>query len=111
MKICVIGSRSITSFDLTPYVPKEAELIITGGAKGVDALAEEYADKNGLSKLVIRPNYRLYGRAAPLKRNEIMIDLADMVLAVWNGASRGSEYSIRYAEKTGERILVIQPEE
>ncbi len=108
MKICVVGSRSITSFDLAPYIPREAKLIITGGAKGIDALAEEYADKIGLSKLIIRPNYRRYGRAAPLLRNEEMIDMADMVLAVWDGKSKGCEYSIRYAENTGKKILVVR---
>ncbi|MBQ8173911.1 MAG: hypothetical protein IJ009_00750 [Clostridia bacterium] len=82
MKICVVGSRSITSFDLAPYIPREVELMITGGAKGIDSLAEEFADKNSISKLVIRPNYRRYGRAAPLLRNEEMINMADMVLAV-----------------------------
>ena len=107
MKVCVIGSRSISSFDLTPYIPNETELLITGGAKGIDTMAEEYADKHGISKLIVRPNYRLYGHGAPLKRNEIMIDLADVVLAVWDGASRGTAYGLQYAEKRGKHFLII----
>jgi hypothetical protein len=54
MKICVIGSRGIENFDLGPYIPREASLIVTGGARGVDTLAEEYANKNGISKKTIR---------------------------------------------------------
>ena len=108
MKICIVGSRSITDFCLTPYVPNDAEMIITGGAKGVDTLAEEYADAHGIAKLIIRPEYSLYGRAAPLKRNEQMIYLSDFVLVIWDGISRGSAYAIRYAEKTGKPMRVVR---
>ena len=68
MKILIAGSRSITDFDLSPYVPSEFDTIISGGADGIDALAEEYADLHRLSKYIIRPRYKAYGRAAPLKR-------------------------------------------
>ena len=44
----------------------------------VDTLAEQYADKNRLSKYIMRPRYDLYGRAAPLKRNEEMIKIIQM---------------------------------
>ena len=45
MKTLIAGSRGIDTFDLSPYVPKDTTLIISGGAKGIDALAEEYANK------------------------------------------------------------------
>ena len=73
MKLLVVGSRSIESFDLSKYINKEVSLIISGGAKGVDTLAEKYADKHGISKLILRPNYNLYGKAAPLLRNKQMV--------------------------------------
>lgn len=41
MKLLVVGSRSIESFDLSKYINKEVSLIISGGAKGVDTLAEK----------------------------------------------------------------------
>ena len=44
MKLLIAGSRSIKEFDLSLHVPTETELIISGGAEGVDRLAEEYAD-------------------------------------------------------------------
>ena len=40
MKLMIAGSRSITAFELSPYVPDGVTLIITGGASGIDALAE-----------------------------------------------------------------------
>ncbi len=70
MKLLIAGSRSISEFDLEPYIPYETDTIISGGAKGLDAVAERYADEHGLQKIVIRPQYERYRRAAPLKRNE-----------------------------------------
>ena len=73
----------------------------------MDKIAEKYADDNKISKLILRPDYRFYGRVAPLKRNEIMVDIADAVLVVWDGVSRGSAYTIEYAKKKGKKIKVI----
>ena len=70
MKLLIAGSRSINEFDLEKYVPRETTMIITGGAYGIDVLAERIADKKRLSKLVLRPRYDLYGKAAPIKRNQ-----------------------------------------
>lgn len=107
MKIMVAGSRSITEFDLSEYIPKNAELIISGGASGIDTLAEKFADKHRISKLVIYPNYKLYGKAAPLKRNEIMVDLADDILIIWDGKSRGTKYTVEYAKKKNKNVNII----
>ena len=108
MKILIAGSRSIESFDLTPYISETVELIISGGANGVDRLAEEFADRKGISKLVLRPKYKIYGKRAPLLRNEIMVDLADEVLLIWDGASRGTEHTLKYAEKKGKKLTIIK---
>ncbi len=108
MKLLIAGSRSIKEFDLTPYVPEEVDLIICGGAEGVDSIAEEYADTHRMSKLVLRPHYELYGRAAPLKRNEKMIEIADAVLVVWDGKSRGARYTAEYAKKKNKPITEVK---
>ncbi len=70
MKLLIVGSRSITDFDLSPYIPEDVDIIISGGASGVDTIAERYSDKNNISKLILRPDYKKYGLFAPLKRNE-----------------------------------------
>ena len=104
MKIMIAGSRSIEEFDLSGYISEDVELIISGGASGIDTLAEKFADKN---KLIIYPNYKLYGRAAPLKRNEIMVDLADEILIIWDGKSRGTKYTAEYAKKKNKNVNII----
>ena len=107
MKLMIAGSRTITDFNLENYISNDVELIISGGAKGIDTLAEKYADKHNLSKLVLRPKYNLYGKGAPLKRNEEMIDIADSILVIWDKKSTGTKYTIDYAKKKSKPINVI----
>ncbi len=107
MKLLIAGYRSITDFDLERLIPKETEFIICGGAGGIDRLAEQYADKHKISKLVLQPEYAKYGKGAPLKRNETMVDLADSVLIVWDGFSKGTKYTMEYAKRAGKTLTVI----
>ena len=108
MKLLIAGSRSITSFDLSPYVPDEVDLIITGGAKGIDTLAEAYAKERGIPTLTVKPRYEKYGRAAPILRDEEMVDMADAVLVIWDGVSRGSKHTADYARKKGKPLVVTE---
>ena len=107
MKLLIIGSRSIVDFDLEDHVPDDVDLIISGGARGMDTVAERYADSHSIKKLIIRPQYERYGRGAPLKRNDEMVELCDAVLAVWDGNSRGTKYTLDYARKKGKKIIEI----
>lgn len=108
MKLLVVGSRSITNFDLSPYIPADTELIISGGAGGIDTIAEKYADEHRLSKLILRPQYGLYKKGAPLKRNDKMVDISDKVLVIWDGISRGTKHTIDYAQKIGKETLIVR---
>lgn len=107
MKLLIIGSRTIDDIDISPYIPQNVSLIISGGASGVDTLAEKYADKHKISKLIMYPQYNLYKRGAPLKRNEKMIEVADEVLVFWDGKSKGTKYSIDFATKQGKNVNVV----
>ena len=108
MKLLIVGSRSIEKFDLSLYIGADIDTIISGGANGIDALAENYADQHRLSKYIIRPRYELYGRAAPLYRNKQMVDMADSILVIWDGRSRGAQSTIKYAKDANKEITVIQ---
>ena len=48
MKVAVIGSRNLTVENLGQYLPEETTEIVSGGAKGMDTCAREYAIANGL---------------------------------------------------------------
>ena len=81
--------------------------MISGGANGIDCLAERYADLHRLSKYILRPRYELYGHAAPLRRNEQMVDLSDAVLVIWDGRSKGTQYTIQYAQKKNKQVTIV----
>ena len=94
MKVAVIGSRGLKVEKLERFLPEETTEIISGGAKGIDTCAREYALANGLKLTEFLPDYSRYGRAAPLKRNITIIENADLVLAFWDGISHGTKYVI-----------------
>ncbi len=108
MKLLIVGSRSIADFDLAPHIPADVDTIISGGAGGIDSLAEQYADLHRLSKYILRPRYDFHGRSAPLKRNEQMVDIADAVLAIWDGNSKGTQYTIKYAKKINKQVTIVE---
>ena len=107
MKVAVIGSRGLTIDDLGKYLPKDTTEIVSGGAKGVDADAREYALSHNIKLTEFRPNYKRYGRgAAPLKRNIQIIEYSDIVLAFWDGTSKGTKYVIDNCRKIGVGVRV-----
>ena len=99
MRVAVIGSRGLTVDNLEKYLPDDTTEIISGGARGVDASAREYAQRHGLKLTEYLPEYSKYGRSAPLKRNLTIIENADLVLAFWDGLSRGTKYVIDNCKK------------
>ena len=74
MKVAVIGSRNLIVADLENYLPKDTTEIVSGGARGIDTCARKYATDNKLKLKEFLPNYNLYGKSAPLKRNIEIIE-------------------------------------
>ena len=70
-------------------------------------VAEQYAAAHGIESRVFKPDYARFGKAAPLKRIEEMVELADMVLAIWDGKSRGMKQTVDYASKIGKEVKVV----
>jgi hypothetical protein len=93
-RIAVIGPRGITAINLEKYLPPDTTEIVSGGAKGVDTAARGYAIKNNLKLTEFLSEYDKYGKSAPLKRNMTIIEYADIVLAFWDGISRGTKFFI-----------------
>lgn len=107
MKVAVIGSRGVTVNNLEDYLPEDVTEIVTGGAKGVDTCAKEYAEKNGIKLTEFLPEYSKYRKSAPLKRNIQIIEYSDLVLAFWDGSSRGTKYVIDNCNKLDTTVKII----
>lgn len=97
MKVAIIGSRDAceNAFNMIlEQIPVGCSEIISGGARGVDFLAKRAAKELGLKFTCCRPNYKKYGRIAPLVRNNEIVEKADYVLAFWDGCSKGTRHAI-----------------
>lgn len=119
MRVAVIGSRNIDSDKikqrayalLCRYIPVNTTELVSGGAVGIDTLAELYAGRNGIPIKVFKPDYARYGKRAPLVRNEEIIDYAQYVLAVWDGSSHGTAYTVSVCLQKGVPVKIISLDE
>ena len=101
MRVAVVGSRDLHVKDLGSYLPDGVTEIISGGAKGIDTDARTYALEHGIQLTEILPEYEIYGRGAPLRRNILIVERADLVLVFWDGVSRGTRFVIETCRKRG----------
>ena len=108
MRVGVVGSRSITSLNLEDYLPENTTAIVSGGARGVDTCAREYAQAHDLPLLEFLPEYDKYGRSAPLRRNVTIVENSDLVLAFWDGKSRGTMHTVRECQRQGVPCHIIK---
>ncbi len=106
MKVAIIGSRNLGVIGLENFLPENVTEIVSGGARGIDTCAREYAQANGIKLTEFLPDYSRYGRGAPLKRNLEIIAYADVVLAFWDGKSHGTKYVIDNCKKQNVPIKV-----
>lgn len=72
-------------------------VIVSGGARGADTLAAEYARERAYKLIEYPADWNRYGKSAGYKRNKQIVDKADMVVAFWDGKSRGTKHSIDLA--------------
>lgn len=110
MIVAIVGSRGLWVKNLEKYLPEGVTEIVSGGARGVDACAREYALAHGIRLREFLPDYKQYGRSAPLKRNLSIIQNADLVIAFWDGNSRGTKFVIENCKIRGIPVKVFMPE-
>lgn len=80
---------------------------VSGGARGADTYAREFAQKNNLPLQEFLPEYDKYGKRAPLTRNKLIVEACDCLIAFWDGQSRGTKFTIDYAVQMGKPVKVV----
>lgn len=109
MKVAIVGSRTLTQWDIEGCLPENVTEMVSGGAAGIDALARAYSGEHGIRLTEFLPDYPRYGKSAPLKRNLQIIEYSDLVIAVWDGKSKGTRFVIENCRKRHKEIRVYQP--
>jgi len=126
MKLAIIGSRNFNDYNLV--IAETLKLnpteIISGGAKGADTLAEwfcrEYLKKEPIVFLAkwddlsaepccIKENRygKLYNCLAGFNRNVDIVDACDIVLAFWDGKSKGTKHTIDLATQANKPVVIV----
>lgn len=111
MRVAIVGSRGYLDLDsvvsFVDSLPVDT-VVITGGARGVDSVAEAAARKRGLEVVVHLADWAQYGKAAGQIRNQKVADDCDRMVAFWDGTSPGTKGAISIASKAGKLEKVFR---
>jgi len=110
LKLAVVGSRSFDNYfimeqTLTPHLPF---VLVSGGAKGADSLAERFAQENDLETIIHFPEWKKYGRRAGYVRNTFIVRDCDKLVAFWDEKSKGTKMTIDLAKEKGKPCTIIK---
>ena len=109
-KVAVIGSRGFNQYDVLCKILDDnlnISEIISGGAMGADSLGERYAIERGIPVTIFRPDWDKYGKRAGFIRNTDIVTAADIIVAFWDGISKGTANSIATAGRLGKPVIII----
>lgn len=115
MKLLITGSRKCTESDYSKFeeflnnlvVEKDLEIteMIHGGAKGADQFADRWAKARMIPVTTIRPDYNMYGNRAPLVRNDVMVELCDVCVAIFKGSKTGGTLYTAKGSKARKKLI------
>ena len=110
MRTIIAGSRDIVDPRVIPDAVEESEFeitqVISGGARGVDALAIAYADLHKIPLRIFRANWDKHGKSAGYIRNQEMANYAEALIAIWDSKSVGTKHMIKIATDLGLSVHV-----
>lgn len=118
-KVIIAGSRGFSNYKLlkekcNEYLREKRKeyniIIISGGARGADTLGEKYAQEEGFSLEVFPANWNKFGKSAGFRRNEQMAEVADALIAFWDGKSHGTKHMIEIMENKKLLVRVVNYE-
>ena len=123
LRVIIAGSRDFNDYELLKksaieIITKKTMLpdltrIISGGARGADTLGERFANEMGLEISRFIPDWDGLGKRAGYVRNAEMAKFAveddndGMLIAFWDGQSRGTKHMIDLAKRYGLEVHVV----
>ncbi|WP_397446021.1 DUF2493 domain-containing protein [Polaribacter sp. R77954] len=114
MKVIIAGSRNFKDYqklkrECSHFLQDKKNIVIVSGDhyKGADKLAMQYANEKGLNLIKFPAEWNKLGKAAGPIRNNKMAKLADILIAFWDGKSRGTQNMICLANQKGLKVKVV----
>lgn len=114
MRIGVVGSRTFKDYDLLEewlnvFTESFRVVIISGGAKGADALAKRYADEHLDEDRYVEyfPDWNSLGKSAGFARNQLIVDDSDIIVAFWDGKSKGTMDTLQKAKEAKKPVFIV----
>ena len=116
LKQIVAGSRDFNDYALldqkihslaTGEYDNRAISIVSGMARGADALGVEFAREYGVQLFKFPAYWDMHGKGAGFLRNMAMGDFSDALLAFWDGRSRGTAHMIKYMQSLGKPTHIV----
>lgn len=115
--LVVAGGRDFTDRDLldseihklrTGKLAGQDIVIISGMARGADIMAWQFAQREGLKCWEFVADWDTHKKAAGIIRNKEMSEVADGLLAFWDGQSRGTKHMIDTMKKLNKPVRTVR---
>lgn len=115
INLAIVGCRSYDDYktfktildDFIDEIGSKPDTIISGGAKGIDSMAEKYAKDNNIPVNIFYPDWDKYGRVAGILRNTNIINSSTHVIALPSKKSVGTYDSINKAKKANKILKIV----
>ena len=118
MRVIIAGGRDFTNVnvmaetlnnlqDVDHVIEIEKLTLICGMARGADLTAYKLFSEVGLPVKMYPADWDQYGKSAGYIRNNKMADVADMLIAFWDGESRGTAHMINTMKQQHKPVFVF----
>ena len=114
MRLAIVGTRTFTNYEfirkkiLKKFYLSDITERVSGGAEGVDTLAEQFADEYNIVLKVYKPDWKKYGKKAGAIRNKKIVQRCDSIIAFWDGESPGTKITIDIAIETKKDLKIVK---
>ena len=118
-KVIIAGSRGFSNYKLlreqcNKFLREKRKtsniIVVSGHARGADTLGEKYAQDEGFALEIYPAQWKKLGKQAGYRRNEQMAEVADALIAFWDGSSKGTKHMIDIMNEKNLLVRVVEYE-
>lgn len=118
-KVIIAGSRGFSNYKLlreqcNKFLREKRKtsniIVVSGHARGADTLGEKYAQDEEFALEIYPAQWKKFGKRAGYRRNEQMAEVADALIAFWDGSSKGTKHMIDIMNEKNLLVRVVEYE-